>query len=605
VKVLVAAIAVLLSLPPLAASVSPPLDESVPPLAVYVVGFHALPEDAREGSAYGGGHVTRIDEALRFAVVETANPGVLEATAALDERVRYHFLDSLEAFSVTFTPNDARWNDAGMYGARHVNAPTAWDTTLGTTSVVVAVLDTGIRRTHEDFVGGRVLQGYDFVNSDTNPNDDCGHGTHVAGTIGATTNNAKGIAGLAQVNILPVKVLGPVGGLINVQCSGSHNQIASGIRYAADQGAAVISMSLGGTSGSTALQDAVTYATNKGSLVIAATGNDGPCTNCVNYPAKYADAVAVACTDENKNQCSFSSDGPETDLSGPGNNILSTYTSSDTSYTTLSGTSMSTPHVSGVAALVKSANPSISRADLRTRLQSTAQDRGAAGWDEQFGWGLVDAAAALAGSTPPPPNAAPTASFTATVSGLTVSVNGGGSSDSDGTLVSYSWNWGDGTAAGSGVTASHTYAAAGTYTVTLTVTDDDGATGTTSKSVTVSSTSDPDPGTPTLSNGATTSATSGATGTWQYYKISVPSGKSKLDVVIDGPSCGLLGCSADLDLYVKRAAKPTASSYDCRPYQSGSDETCSFTNPAADWWYIGVYVYSGSSVAYTVKATYS
>ena len=209
-------------------------------------------------------------------------------------------------------------------------------------------------------------------------------------------------------------------------------------------------------------------------------------------------------------------------------------------------------------------------------------------------------------ATPAAGNAAPIACFSHSETGLGTSVNGGCSSDSDGTIASWSWNWGDASGAGSGSTASHTYASAGTYTVTLTVTDNGGATGTTSQSVTVTNPGDPDPSTPNLTNGVATSDTTGASGTWKYYKVQVPAGKSNLNVVLDGPACGLLSCPADLDLYVKRAAKPTLTSYDCRPYTSTSDESCSIGNPAADWWYVGVYVYSGSAgKAYTITAAYS
>ena len=208
--------------------------------------------------------------------------------------------------------------------------------------------------------------------------------------------------------------------------------------------------------------------------------------------------------------------------------------------------------------------------------------------------------------TPSSSNQAPTACFSHSETGLSTSVNGGCSSDPDGSVASYDWNWGDASAHGTGATASHSYAAGGTYTVTLTVTDNGGATGTTSQSVTVSSGSDPDPSTPNLSNGAATSDTTGASGTWKFYKIQVPSGKTQLQVVLDGPACGTLSCPADIDLYVKRAAKPTLSSYDCRPYEGDSDETCTLASPAADWWYVGAYVYSGSSgQAYTIQATYT
>lgn len=208
--------------------------------------------------------------------------------------------------------------------------------------------------------------------------------------------------------------------------------------------------------------------------------------------------------------------------------------------------------------------------------------------------------------TPAAGNQAPTACFSHSESGLTTSVNGACSTDADGTITSYSWNWGDATAAGSGASPSHTYAAAGTYTVTLTVTDNGGATAATSQSVTVTSPGDPDPGATTLTNGVARSATNGATGTWQYYKIQVPAGKTQLQFVLDGQACGLITCNPDLDLYVRQGARPTSSAWSCSPQEGDSDETCTQANPAADWWYAGIYVFGGGSAkTYTLKATYS
>ncbi|MHB8513220.1 MAG: PKD domain-containing protein [Actinomycetota bacterium] len=200
----------------------------------------------------------------------------------------------------------------------------------------------------------------------------------------------------------------------------------------------------------------------------------------------------------------------------------------------------------------------------------------------------------------------PTACFTHSETGLSTSVNGSCSTDSDGTVTGWSWNWGDSSAAGSGSSATHTYAAAGTYTVTLTATDNAGLTNSTSQSVTVSG--DPDPSTPNLTNGVASSGTSQPTaGTWQYYKISVPSGKSSLAVNLSSnETCGLLSCNPDLDLYVRNGSKPTTSTFDCSSTSSTSSESCSIPNPAAAYYYVGIYVYSGTkSLAYSIKATYS
>ena len=566
----------------------------------FVVGFFDAP-GLKRGDAYLGGTVVDLDEALRFLVVESRDPVGFQARARLDEDVRYVERNDPAFGRTLLVPNDARYGDAGHYGTKKVLAHNAWDRTLGSSGVKVAVIDSGLRRTHEEFAGqARILQGWDAISEDSDPQDTCGHGTHVTGTIAATINNAKGIAGMAQVSIYPIRALTAT----LVLCSGSTADLAQALRLAADQGAHLSSNSWGGGS-ATSITDAINYAYSKGTIVVAAAGNDGSCTNCVSEPwrGNAAKVIVVSSTDANDALSSFSSQGPEVDVAAPGTNILSAYTSNDASYTTMSGTSMATPHVTGLGALLKTLNPTWGFADVDGRLKATAVDLGTAGKDDRFGYGRINADAATAGGSPPPGNVAPTASFTFTTSGLGVSVNGGGSSDTDGTIVSYAWSWGDGSPAGSGATATHAYAAAGTYTVTLTVTDDDGATGTQSRSVTVTSTDDPDPGAFTLTNGVAKSDASGAAGTSKYYKIQVPAGRPNLNVVLDGPACGLLSCSADLDLYVRKGARPTDALYDCRPYTSTSDESCDLANPAADWWYVRVYVYSGSG-SYTIKATY-
>jgi hypothetical protein len=206
-------------------------------------------------------------------------------------------------------------------------------------------------------------------------------------------------------------------------------------------------------------------------------------------------------------------------------------------------------------------------------------------------------------------NAAPSSCFTHTESALSTSTSGSCSADTDGTISSYSWSWGDGSPASTGVSASHTYVAAGTYDVTLTVTDNGGATGVSTQPVTVASGgggTDPDPSTPNLTRGVATSGTSGASGTFQYYKIQVPAGTASLKVDLKATqSCGLLGCNPDLDLFGRLGAKPTTATYDATAQTGSSTETFTRASPGAGYWYIGVYVYSGSTpLNYTVTATY-
>ncbi|KPC73751.1 thermitase, partial [Thermoactinomyces vulgaris] len=192
------------------------------------------------------------------------------------------------------------------------------------------------------------------------PQDGNGHGTHCAGIAAAVTNNSTGIAGTApKASILAVRVLNNSG-------SGTWTAVANGITYAADQGADVISLSLGGTVGNSGLQQAVDYAWSKGSVVVAAAGNAG--TTAPNYPAYYSNAIAVASTDQNDNKSSFSTYGSWVDVAAPGSSIYSTYPTS--TYSSLSGTSMATPHVAGVAGLLAAQGRSAS--NIRAAIENTA-----------------------------------------------------------------------------------------------------------------------------------------------------------------------------------------------------------------------------------------
>jgi serine protease len=570
-----------------------------------IVGFlpGLLPAVAA-GDSLAGFEVGKVVANGDFLVVHAADVGDVRRAVAAVPGVLY--VEDDLPLSSRIMSNDPRL--PSQYGVPQMRVDAAWGLApgYGSSSIKVAVLDTGLLRSHEDFTpASRFLTGYNYVNGNANPNDDCGHGTHVTGTVAATTNNGKGVAGMSQATILPMRVLSAVGGLLSLQCTGSTSTVAQAIRDSADQGARIISMSIGGGS-STTLESAVNYAWGKGSILVAAAGNDGA-SNSIDYPGAYANVVAVGATNAAKGRASFSDMGPQLDVMAPGDTIWSTTYSSSTSYGTMSGTSMATPHVAGVLALALSCAPSATNSQAVSALKATAEDLGSAGFDNTFGHGLVRAdqlVQSLCGGGGGG-NQPPTATFTHSTNGLAVSTNAGASSDPDGTIASYSWSWGDGTPNGSGVTASHTYAAAGTYTVALTVTDNGGATSSTSQSVTLTSGGggDPDPSTPNLSNGVD-QPVSIAANQERFYKIQVPAGKSQLQVTMTGPSCGLLSCSLDADLYDRLGSKPTDTAYDCRPYTQGNAETCTHANPAAGWWYVRVDGYSGSGTV-TIKATYT
>ncbi|WP_137283880.1 S8 family serine peptidase [Halorussus salinisoli] len=246
----------------------------------------------------------------------------------------------------------------------------------------IAVLDTGIDDDHPD-LEANLGEGKDFTGKGT-WDDGNGHGTHCAG-IADAVNNGEGVVGVStEATLHAGKVLGDDG-------SGSFSDVAAGIEWAADQGYDVASLSLGASSGSSTLQDAVQYAYDNGVLVVSSAGNSGPCTDCVGYPAAYSDAMAVSSTDSDDSLSSFSSTGSEVELAAPGGSIYSTYAGGG--YDTLSGTSMSCPHVSGAGAQLMANGAS--NTEARSTLKNTAEDIGLA--SNEQGAGLLDVEAALGG----------------------------------------------------------------------------------------------------------------------------------------------------------------------------------------------------------------
>ncbi|MCK5405638.1 MAG: S8 family serine peptidase, partial [Desulfobulbaceae bacterium] len=296
-------------------------------------------------------------------------------------------------------PNDTYYYPYQWHLTR-IGLEEAWDATAGG-GVVVAVVDTGVRQSLEDLAGTAFMSGYDFVNDDYDPTDDQGHGSHVAGTIAQTTNNNLGVAGVAyNSTIMPVKVLDKRG-------SGTYDDVANGIDYAVTNRADVINLSLGGSSSLDILEDAVNDAWEAGVVVVCAAGNENSSESF--YPAAYANAISVTATGGNDALASYSNYGDTVDIAAPGGDIgdyngddyndrilQNTFVRNKTGYYFFAGTSMASPHVAGVAALIKAVNPSLTNIDIRGILEDTAEDLGAERWDSSFGYGLVDAAAAVA-----------------------------------------------------------------------------------------------------------------------------------------------------------------------------------------------------------------
>jgi subtilisin family serine protease len=345
-------------------------------------------------------------------IADQLNTFLINVPAGQEGSIRSVLLASPQVLFVEYntrvrallTPDDPLWPPGtippatalGQYGPVHVNAPEAWDLTTGSNGITVAIVDSGIDASHPEF-SGRLQAGYDFVDDDSNPRDNCGHGTHVAGIAASSGDNAQGIAGINWgARIMPVRVLSYQSG----NCSGDLSDVAAGIVWAVDHGADVINLSLGVTSPSMLLENATYYAYSNGVTVVAAAGNSGAAG--LTYPARYPWVLSVGSTNELDLRNSNSSTGAELDLMAPGSNILSTLptytlTGSGRNYGTLSGTSMSAPHASAAAALLLGWDPARFDHPLKVyeALTATAQDLGAAGWDNQTGFGLLDIRLAL------------------------------------------------------------------------------------------------------------------------------------------------------------------------------------------------------------------
>ena len=301
---------------------------------------------------------------------------------AVVERLNRHPHIKFAELDRLVTPNFVS-NDPYMGSEWHLNkvgATTAWDTTQGA-GVIIAILDSGVDGTHPD-LAPQMVPGYNFYDNNTNTADVNGHGTAVAGVAAAATNNALGVAGVAgQARIMPVRIA-------DANAYAYYSTIAKGVTYAADNGARVVNCSYGGVAGSATIQSAAQYLKNKGGLMFVSAGNNGIDENL----APTTTMIAVSATDQNDYRTSWSSYGNFVSMAAPG----ITYTTSRGGYyDNWQGTSFSSPLTAGVAALMMAAKPSLGSADIEKLMFSTAVDIGAAGRDIYYGYGRVDAAAAV------------------------------------------------------------------------------------------------------------------------------------------------------------------------------------------------------------------
>lgn len=325
-------------------------------------------------------------------------------------------------------------------------------------------------------------------------NDGNGHGTHVAGTIAALSNNDGVVGVYPGVDLHIVKIFDDSGSWTFA------SDLVDAISQCQDAGADVVNMSLGGGSASTTELNAMQSFTNQGMLLVAAAGNSG--NTSLSYPASYDPVVSVAAVDSNESRASYSQYNSEVEIAGPGSSVSSTWPIN--TYNTISGTSMATPHVVGAAALVWSFFPECSNDEIRATLNDTAKDKGSAGRDNLYGYGIVQ------------------------------------SKDAYDYL--------------------NTYGCAG----------DSGSGGGTV-----------DPVNETISNLADNSG-------WLRGTREIPEGVTSVTFSISGGS-------GDADLYIRYGSSPSTTAFDCRPYLNGNNETCTFTNPAAGTWHIGLNAYSAYS----------
>jgi len=483
-----------------------------------------------------GPEVIQSNRPLDHAEAET-----LMRQLAADPNVEYVEVD--QRMTIALTPNDPSLSNQWAFGTTTagINVRPAWDQATGN-GVVVAVIDTGIT-SHPD-LNANVLPGYDFISvaadardgngRDSNPADEgdwaaanecysgspasnsSWHGTHVAGTIAAVTNNSTGVAGTAfNAKILPVRVLG--------KCGGYTSDIADAITWASGgtvsgvptntTPAEVINMSLGGSGTcSTTYQNAINGAVGRGTTVVVAAGNSAANVSG-SVPANCANVIAVAATTSSRAKASYSNYGTGIDISAPGSSILSTLndgttTPGNASYASYNGTSMATPHVAGVVALMQSVAPTpLTPAQVESTIKSTAASFSCS---QGCGAGLLDANAAVT------------------------------------------------SAAGGGTTTPPTGN--------------------------------------TLQDGVPVTGLGASTGSELNYTVTVPSGVSSLTVTISGGS-------GDADLYVRLGSAPTDSTYGCRPYLNGNNETCTFNSPTAGTYYVRLKAYSTFS-GVTLTANY-
>jgi len=339
-------------------------------------------------------------------ILKVPEQALEKVQAALAKKTGVAYVEKDYLLEPAVVPNDPGYSNQ-WWLSNNIGAETAWDVSQGSSSIPIAILDSGADPSHPD-LAGKLILGKNFYNNNDDWTDICGHGTSVAGTAAAISNNGIGVAGVAWNNpIIPIKIT-------DSNCWGYYSSMIQGIVYAADNGARAANISFHIFNGA-ALTDAAKYMYDRGGWVVAAAGNTGKFENYPENPY----IISVGATTSGDSIAGFSSNGPFVDFSAPGSGIYTT--KSGSSYGTVSGTSFSSPIVAGLVGLLASNNPAMSAQQIYDTIKSTAVDLGSSGHDNFYGWGLIDAAAALESSNPVQDNAAPSVSITSPTDGEEVS----------------------------------------------------------------------------------------------------------------------------------------------------------------------------------------
>ncbi len=372
-----------------------------------IIKFKNDVSDSQKDKALQANEATELSEIrpLGIKIIKVPEHALEKVKAWLSKNYQVEYVEKDYMFEPAAIPNDPYFTN--QWHLQSIKANQAWDISKGST-IPIAILDSGVDPNHPD-LKNKLTLGYNFYNNNADWSDVCGHGTKVAGTAAAITDNGLGVSGVAWNNpIIPIKIT-------DASCYGYYSSMINGIVYAADKGARVANISFQIFNGA-ALSDAARYMNDRGGWVVAASGNTGLLENYSDNPY----IISVGATSSNGAVTSFSSYGPFVDFAAPGSSIYTT--SSGGVYAYASGTSFSSPIVAGVVGLVISNNPSMTSQQVYDAIKNSAVDKGTVGRDNYYGWGLVDAYGAVLQNSSPPPidSTPPTVTITSPQNGATV-----------------------------------------------------------------------------------------------------------------------------------------------------------------------------------------